>query len=55
MGTALAAQEDRTIEGCPHCQGAVSKPGGNMGLSVRKSVRVGPFRFNLSKSGIGVS
>ncbi|MGY0521708.1 DUF4236 domain-containing protein, partial [Pseudomonas aeruginosa] len=26
-----------------------------MGLSVRKSVRVGPFRFNLSKSGIGVS
>ncbi|SDG12434.1 DUF4236 domain-containing protein [Phytopseudomonas seleniipraecipitans] len=26
-----------------------------MGLSVRKSVRVGPFRFNLSNSGIGVS
>lgn len=26
-----------------------------MGLSVRKSVRVGPFKFNLSNSGIGVS
>ena len=26
-----------------------------MGLYLRKSVRVGPFRFNLSKSGIGVS
>ena len=26
-----------------------------MGFYVRKSVRVGPFRFNLSKSGIGVS
>jgi len=26
-----------------------------MGLYIRKSVRVGPFRFNLSKSGIGVS
>ncbi|MCG8910279.1 DUF4236 domain-containing protein [Pseudomonas sp. DP-17] len=26
-----------------------------MGLYVRKSVRVGPFKFNLSKSGIGVS
>lgn len=26
-----------------------------MGLHIRKSVRVGPFRFNLSKSGIGVS
>ncbi|BCY02061.1 DUF4236 domain-containing protein [Stutzerimonas stutzeri] len=26
-----------------------------MGLHLRKSVRVGPFRFNLSQSGIGVS
>src|SRR5690349_19826240 len=26
-----------------------------MGFYIRKSVRVGPFRFNLSKSGIGVS
>lgn len=26
-----------------------------MGLYVRKSVRVGPFRLNLSKSGVGVS
>jgi hypothetical protein len=26
-----------------------------MGLYLKKSVRVGPFRFNLSKSGIGVS
>lgn len=26
-----------------------------MSLFIRKSVRVGPFRFNLSKSGIGVS
>ena len=26
-----------------------------MGLYLRKSVRVGPFRFNLSGSGIGVS
>jgi hypothetical protein len=26
-----------------------------MGFYVRKSVRVGPFRFNLSKSGIGTS
>lgn len=26
-----------------------------MGFYVRKSVRVGPFRFNLSKSGVGVS
>lgn len=26
-----------------------------MGLFLRKSVRVGPFRFNLSKSGVGVS
>ena len=26
-----------------------------MGLYIRKSVRVGPFKFNLSKSGIGVS
>ena len=26
-----------------------------MGLSFRKSIRVGPLRFNLSKSGIGVS
>lgn len=26
-----------------------------MGLYIRKSVKVGPFRFNLSKSGIGVS
>lgn len=26
-----------------------------MGFYLRKSVRVGPFRFNLSKSGIGVS
>lgn len=26
-----------------------------MGIYLRKSVRVGPFRFNLSKSGIGVS
>lgn len=26
-----------------------------MGLYIRKAVRVGPFRFNLSKSGIGVS
>ena len=26
-----------------------------MGFYIRKSVRVGPFRFNLSKSGVGVS
>src|SRR5436190_21348307 len=26
-----------------------------MGFYLRKSVRVGPFRFNLSKSGVGVS
>lgn len=26
-----------------------------MGFYVRKSVRAGPFRFNLSKSGVGVS
>lgn len=26
-----------------------------MGLYIRKSVRVGPFRFNLSRSGVGVS
>ncbi|MCE4352095.1 DUF4236 domain-containing protein, partial [Xanthomonas hortorum pv. cynarae] len=26
-----------------------------MGLYLRKSVRVGPLRFNLSKGGIGVS
>ena len=26
-----------------------------MGFYLRKSIRVGPFRFNLSKSGIGVS
>lgn len=26
-----------------------------MGLYLRKSVRVGPLRFNLSRSGIGVS
>jgi hypothetical protein len=26
-----------------------------MGFYIRKSVSVGPFRFNLSKSGIGVS
>lgn len=29
--------------------------GGTMGLFFRKSIRVGPLRFNLSKSGIGVS
>lgn len=28
---------------------------GSMGFYLRKSVRVGPFRFNFSKSGIGVS
>src|SRR5438552_19193284 len=26
-----------------------------MGFYLRKSVRAGPFRFNLSKSGVGVS
>jgi hypothetical protein len=26
-----------------------------MGLYIRKSLRVGPIRFNLSKSGIGMS
>ncbi|HEV7566337.1 MAG TPA: DUF4236 domain-containing protein, partial [Microbacteriaceae bacterium] len=26
-----------------------------MGIYLRKSLRAGPFRFNLSKSGIGVS
>src|SRR6201986_929074 len=26
-----------------------------MGFYIRKSVNVGPFRFNLSKSGIGLS
>jgi hypothetical protein len=26
-----------------------------VGFYVRKSVKAGPFRFNLSKSGIGVS
>lgn len=26
-----------------------------MGLYLRKSVRVGPLRFNLSKGGVGVS
>ena len=26
-----------------------------MGLSFRKSIKVGPMRFNFSKSGIGVS
>ncbi|TOO97104.1 hypothetical protein CGH27_23960, partial [Vibrio parahaemolyticus] len=26
-----------------------------MGLYIRKSISVGPFRFNLSKSGFGVS
>ncbi|WP_395741813.1 DUF4236 domain-containing protein [Prosthecobacter sp.] len=26
-----------------------------MGIYLRKSIRVGPFRFNLSKSGVGVS
>jgi len=30
-------------------------PGAEMSFYIRKSVRVGPFRFNLSKSGIGVS
>lgn len=29
--------------------------GVNVGLFLRKSVIVGPFRFNFSKSGIGVS
>ena len=31
------------------------KIGGNMGLYIRKSISVGPFQFNLSKSGLGVS
>jgi hypothetical protein len=26
-----------------------------MSLYIRKSISVGPFRFNLSKSGVGVS
>lgn len=26
-----------------------------MGFFLRKSIRVGPFRLNLSKSGLGVS
>ncbi|HHD2904707.1 TPA: DUF4236 domain-containing protein, partial [Enterobacter kobei] len=26
-----------------------------MGIYVRKSIRVGPMRFNLSKSGVGAS
>lgn len=26
-----------------------------MGISIRTSVKAGPLRFNLSKSGIGVS
>jgi hypothetical protein len=26
-----------------------------MGFYIRKAISVGPFRFNLSKSGIGVS
>jgi Protein of unknown function (DUF4236) len=26
-----------------------------VGIYIRKSVRAGPFRFNLSKSGVGVS
>lgn len=26
-----------------------------MGFYIRKSVKAGPFRFNLSKSGLGVS
>lgn len=30
-------------------------PGGSMGLYLRKSIRVGPFRFNLSNGGVGVS
>lgn len=31
------------------------KPGRNLELYIRKSVRVGPFRFDLSKFGIDVS
>ena len=26
-----------------------------MGFYIRKSIKAGPFRFNLSKSGLGVS
>jgi hypothetical protein len=26
-----------------------------MGFYIRKAISVGPFRFNLSKSGVGVS
>ena len=29
--------------------------GSSLGLYIRKSIKAGPFRFNLSKSGIGVS
>jgi Protein of unknown function (DUF4236) len=27
----------------------------NVGLYLRKTIKIGPFRFNLSKSGVGVS
>lgn len=33
----------------------INKLGGYMGFYFRKSLRAGPFRFSLSKSGIGVS
>jgi len=40
----------------PYIAGSIrTKVGCHMGFYIRKSVRVGPFRFNLSKSGIGVS
>lgn len=29
--------------------------GGSMGWRWRRSIRIGPFRWNLSKSGVGVS
>lgn len=31
------------------------RQGKRVGFYVRKSIKAGPFRFNLSKSGLGIS
>lgn len=40
---------------CGTILAVVSFVGGAVGFYIRKSLRAGPFRFNLSKSGVGVS
>lgn len=36
-------------------RGRALMPGGTMGFYIRKSISAGPFRFNLSNSGLGMS